>query len=89
MTKRLSITVNGRVQGVFFRWSAKEQAERLGLTGFVRNEPDGTVRVEVQGQEGALGGFIEWCKAGPKFADVDNLASEEIEPVTEEGFTVR
>jgi acylphosphatase len=89
MTKRLSITVHGRVQGVFFRWSAKEQAERLGLTGFISNEPDGTVRVEVQGDEDALDRFRDWCKAGPRLARVDKLDSVAVEPVDEDGFSVR
>ncbi|MEA3249912.1 MAG: acylphosphatase [Patescibacteria group bacterium] len=89
MTRRFSITVRGRVQGVFFRWSAKEQAERLGLSGFISNEPDGTVRIEVQGENGALAGFMDWCKTGPRMADVDKLESDSIEPVAEKGFSVR
>lgn len=87
--KRLSITVSGRVQGVFFRWSAKEQAGRLGLTGFIGNAPDGTVRIEIQGDEDALDTFVDWCRVGPKFASVTGVESSEMEPVEEKGFSVR
>jgi acylphosphatase len=71
----LSIRVHGRVQGVFFRRSAREQAMRLGLAGFARNEPDGTVRIEVEGDPAALDRFLAWCHVGPPAARVDRVDS--------------
>ena len=54
-TKHLSIRVTGKVQGVFFRASTREEAQRLGLCGWVRNEADGSVRIEAEGDEPLLG----------------------------------
>jgi acylphosphatase len=70
------ITVKGRVQGVFFRASAKEKAEELGLAGFVKNEPDGNVYIEVQGTR--VEDLIAWIKGGgPQLARVDEVIIEE------------
>ena len=71
MLKHLNIKVHGRVQGVFFRASTKTQAEALGINGFVRNEKDETVYIEVEGEEDTLKKFIEWCSHGPKYAIVE------------------
>ena len=68
--QRYKITVTGKVQGVFFRQTAKEVADRLSLTGFARNEPDGSVHIEVEGEKAALQDFLEWCRKGPKAATV-------------------
>jgi acylphosphatase len=73
--RHLSILVHGRVQDVFFRRSAKERALRLGLTGFARNEPDGTVRIEVEGDPAALDRFLAWCEVGPPAARVERVES--------------
>lgn len=66
--KAVNIRVTGKVQGVFFRESAKKVATELGLAGFVRNEPDGSVYVEVEGEEALIEKFVEWCKDGPERA---------------------
>lgn len=71
------IQVTGKVQGVFFRTSAKEEADRLGITGFVRNQPDGSVYIEAEGLREALDAFIEWCRQGPRLAEVQNIEIEE------------
>ncbi len=71
--KHLSITVSGRVQGVFYRAEAKERALELGLTGFARNEPDGSVSIEAEGPEAVLEKFLEWCKSGPRMSHVENV----------------
>lgn len=71
MKKHFSIRVFGKVQGVFFRASTKEQAEELGIKGFVRNENDGSVYIEAEGEEEPLQTFIGWCKTGPPKAHVD------------------
>lgn len=69
--KHLVIRVYGQVQGVFFRDSAKKEADKLGLLGFVRNEADGTVYIEAEGEKDKLKNFLEWCRKGPPFSRVD------------------
>ncbi|MEK7539972.1 MAG: acylphosphatase [Patescibacteria group bacterium] len=78
MIKRLSIQVTGLVQGVFFRHTAKQTAASLGLTGFVRNEGDGSVQLEVQGEELALQKFQEWCQMGSSSSQVELVQAGEI-----------
>ncbi len=73
MERHLQIRVYGKVQGVFFRASALGMAERLGLKGFVRNEPDGSVLIEVEGPEEPLKKFVEWCHQGPPSAKVEDV----------------
>ncbi len=73
MKKHLNIKVFGRVQGVFFRVSAKEEAEKLGITGFAKNEKDGSVLIEAEGEEKELDQFLAWCKMGPNLAKVDKI----------------
>lgn len=73
MRKHAKIKVHGKVQGVRFRWSAKEIARHMGLAGFVKNMSDGTVYIEAEGDEEALGEFIDWCQIGPLLADVSHV----------------
>lgn len=68
--KHLNIRIFGRVQGVFFRDSAKREADKLNILGFIWNESDGSVYIEAEGEEKALAEFVEWCKNGPRFAKV-------------------
>lgn len=75
--KHYSIVVNGRVQGVFFRALTKEMAIQLGIKGFVRNESDGSVYIEAEGEEDALREFISWCRKGPTRAIVLDVRVEE------------
>jgi len=70
---RATILVTGKVQGVFYRASAMEQAQRLGLAGFVKNLPDGAVEAVVEGTEAAVEQFVAWCKVGPPAARVEEL----------------
>ncbi len=72
------IRVIGRVQGVFFRVSAKEKADSLGLHGWVRNEKDGSVLIEVQGAQEKIEEFIQWCHVGSSSSKVDHVETEEI-----------
>ena len=65
MTKQLHIIYSGRVQGVGFRYTARESAQRLGLTGWARNRRDGSVEVVVEGSEEALLSFLAAMKEGP------------------------
>src|SRR3954452_19213374 len=69
-TRAVSVKVTGRVQGVAFRWYAVQEAERLGVTGWVRNEPDGSVAAHVEGEDSAVGALGAWGVRGPSFAPV-------------------
>ncbi len=71
--QRLEITIRGRVQGVAFRHHTCLRARQLGLTGGVRNRPDGTVRVIAEGPRAALEGLLAWAAHGPDHARVDGL----------------
>lgn len=65
-----SIKVFGKVQGVFFRQTAKEKAAELNVKGFALNNDDGTVSIEAEGEEDKVDLFIEWCRKGPRRAIV-------------------
>ena len=65
------------MQGVFFRASAKDKAEELGITGFVKNEWDGSVYIEAEGTEEMLMQFTSWCEEGPERARVEQLIVNE------------
>jgi len=69
----IRLIVHGRVQGVFFRASARAQALRLGLDGWVCNLPDGTVETLAAGPRLAIAGFEQWCGKGPPGARVDRI----------------
>lgn len=71
--KRLNVKVFGIVQGVFFRHSARIKFEKLGIKGVARNEPDGSVCLEAEGEKDALDKLLEWCKKGPPFARVERI----------------
>ena len=73
MQKTISITVSGKVQGVFYRQSTKEKARELGLTGEVRNLPDGNVLVIATGTDEQLNILADWCKKGPPRAIVTGV----------------
>ena len=71
--KRLEATVHGQVQGVGYRWYARQMARRLNLSGYVRNRQDHTVEVVAQGQEHALHEFLSFLEAGPSAATVQRV----------------
>ena len=70
------LNVSGDVQGVFFRVSAKDEAEKLGLTGYARNEADGSVAIEVEGSQADIKEFIKWAESGPKHARVNHVSAK-------------
>lgn len=70
---RVELHVIGKVQGVWYRASAQAKAQELGLTGWVRNMPDGSVHAVAEGPRPALEAFIEWCRRGPPNARVDEV----------------
>jgi acylphosphatase len=69
--QRLELVARGRVQGVYYRASMLEQARALGLRGWVRNEPDGSVRAVAEGPRDALEVLVRWAERGPPAACVD------------------
>jgi acylphosphatase len=87
--RRVELRVTGRVQGVFYRRETHREARKLGLAGFVRNEDDGSVRIEAEGESGAVGALIRWCRRGPENARVENVSVHEIEPRGDAGFHIR
>lgn len=76
MKARAKITVSGLVQGVGYRAFAKSAAEKLGLKGFAENMPDGTVKIVVEGERSDIEKFIEECRRGPPFAEVEDVKVE-------------
>ena len=77
------------MQGVWFRETARRQAEALQLTGYARNEPDGTVTIEAEGDSQALETFVAWCHKGPALARVDRVEQTTGEVKGYAGFEVR
>ena len=67
------LVIHGEVQGVFFRDSMRTAAQRLGITGWVRNRPDGTVEAVVQGEEKSVAELIRWAQHGPQWAQVEKV----------------
>jgi len=71
--RHLDITVYGKVQGVSFRAATKAVANHLGVYGFVKNQADGTVYIEAEGDDFSLNSLLEWCQEGPEQADVEKV----------------
>lgn len=76
MTVAVHIFIYGEVQGVFFRRSAKMEAEKLGLVGFVRNRKDGGVDVVCEGIKSKVNLFIKWCRKGSALSKVEKIEVE-------------
>ncbi|MFX1274321.1 MAG: acylphosphatase [Promethearchaeota archaeon] len=81
MKKRIVIKVYGRVQGVFFRYTTRKIASRLGLTGRVKNMPDGSVFIEAEGPEEKLKELLKFSKKGPDRAIVERVEFEISDPM--------
>lgn len=73
------LVISGKVQGVFFRATAKDVADEIGITGWVKNTEQGDVEIKATGSHDQLRKFIEWCKVGPRRAIVTNLAVTNID----------
>jgi acylphosphatase len=88
--ERLSARITGRVQGVGFRNFTRTRAHRLGVTGWVRNERDGSVRLEAEGEQEALDSLVEAVRQGPRMARVENVEVDRSDATDEfETFRVR
>ncbi|GAA4272807.1 acylphosphatase [Aquimarina gracilis] len=77
MLKHYNITVKGKVQGVWYRKSTQNKAQELGVTGFVKNLPNGDVYIEAEGNENQLKSLLDWCAIGPEFAKVTQVLFDE------------
>ena len=71
--KSISLLITGKVQGVGYRYSVKLKAESMAIRGYVRNQPDGSVFVTVQGENTAVENFVKWCYKGPSAAFVSGV----------------
>lgn len=89
MIEHLNIHVVGKVQGVFYRASAKHQARELGVNGFVRNEPDGSVYLEAEGTKEQLDILINWCRQGPPHSQVRGVTFNSARVQHFEKFEIR
>ena len=87
MRRRASVA--GRVQGVWFRESCRDQAQAAGVAGWVRNLADGRVEVVLEGPPAAVEEVVSWCRRGPRRARVDRVDVVDEQPVGEQGFRVR
>jgi acylphosphatase len=83
------VRVYGRVQGVFYRAWTSEQADALGIKGWVRNCPDGRVEAHVEGEEAAVGEMIDRMRRGPSSAQVEDLRIWDADICDFDGFEVR
>jgi acylphosphatase len=87
---RARVRVRGRVQGVFFRTTARDRARMLGLRGWVSNQPDGSVEAVFEGDRERVQSMVEWMRRGPSGAAVEDVVVTWEEPVGESGgFSVR
>lgn len=82
--KSVDVRITGLVQGVSFRYYTRLRAEELGVTGCVRNEPDGSVTGHFEGPERAVDALVDWCGRGPAYADVEDVS---VEPAQSTGAT--
>jgi len=100
--KRTHVFISGRVQGVWFRAHTREKAEELGISGWVRNLPDGRVEAVFEGEDEKVDEMVKWCHRGPKVDEmvkwchrgpplsrVEKVDVEYETPKGEKGFTIR
>ena len=86
--RRVRAVVTGDVQGVGFRYSTRERARQLGIAGWVRNLPDGSVEAEVEGEAGAVGRMLAWLERGPSGARVASVTVIETPVLGAAEFTI-
>ena len=89
MDKAVEVTVSGRVQGVSFRAYTQQEAGRLGVAGWVSNEPDGTVAGHFEGPAAAVDALVAWCHQGPRLARVERVDVREVAATGARRFDVR
>jgi acylphosphatase len=89
MVVRRRVVVHGHVQGVFFRDTARREASRRGVAGWITNRPDGAVEAVFEGPPDEVDAMVAFCESGPRGADVDRVDVDEEEPEGLTGFDVR
>jgi acylphosphatase len=89
MLQTYSILVSGKVQGVFYRQSTQEKAKALGITGMVKNLPNGNVQIMATGRSDQLDELVTWCKQGPPRAEVTSVQVEKLTPQAYSNFTIQ
>ena len=89
MADRKRVVVHGDVQGVFFRDTTRREASRLGIAGWVRNGPDGTVEAVFEGDPDRLQEMVRFMREGPRGADVDHVDEHDEQPEGLTGFQIR
>jgi acylphosphatase len=89
MLRSVDVVVRGRVQGVSFRAYAEDEAGRLGVTGWIRNEPDGSVAGHFEGEPEAVDALVAWCRSGPRLARVETVDVRESPAQRATTFDVR
>ena len=87
--KRAEVVVRGAVQGVFFRVETRDRARSLGLAGWVRNAPDGSVEAVFEGDDERVESMVDWCRRGPRGARVQDVDVTWTEVQSEDGFSIR
>lgn len=87
--RAVDVRVSGLVQGVFFRATCADQAERLGVSGWIGNEPDGTVAGHFEGPAEAVEALVAWCRSGPPRARVEAVQMSEAQVTGSAGFATR
>jgi acylphosphatase len=85
---RNRVIIRGHVQGVYFRAECGSEASRLGVSGWVGNQPDGSVYAEFEGPAAEVDAMIAWCHTGPSRARVTHVEVTPLEPTGEAGFSV-
>jgi len=85
---RRHLVVRGMVQGVGYRWSLSREARRLGVQGWVRNRPDGTVEAVAEGPDEAVAALVTWCRSGPGSAHVTGVEVTDETPQGLAGFEI-
>ena len=88
MTIRVRLLLRGRVQGVGYRWFARDEAARLGVAGWVRNLPDGRVEVEAEAAKESVEAFLRELRTGLPFARVDEMTLDDVAPKGEKTFEI-
>jgi len=86
---RRRVVVHGRVQGVFFRDSARERAQAHGVTGWVANRPDGAVEAVLEGEPEAVDRVVRFLETGPPLAKIERVETSDEAPEGLSGFSVR
>ena len=83
------VVVHGSVQGVFFRDTTRRKAQSRGVSGWVRNNSDGTVEALFEGDPDAVESMVAFVREGPRGADVDRIDVDDVEPEGTDGFQIR